>query len=178
MLVKDYIAVEFTPEKRAALSELLDQAAGDSNLALAIADLTGALLSRPSTCTEDEAVTLIEAMTEAEAKADLVRSIRDYKKLSRAGAALLLSASMQPSNARKATAKKAALGRLANDDKQAAKGQAEKLWQERRAGKHTKLRTDEQFATEVMRRWPVLTSSAVICGWCTKWKKEAKKPVS
>lgn len=67
-----------------------------------------------------------------------------------------------------------AAAKLANDPKQRAKTKAKKLWQERRAGKHPKLRTQEQFAAEVMRRWPELTSSRVICGWCTQWNKEAK----
>ncbi|MFC5526140.1 hypothetical protein ACFPPA_10335 [Rhodanobacter ginsengisoli] len=64
--------------------------------------------------------------------------------------------------------------KLASDVKQAAKAEALKLWQTRRAGQHKQLRTNEQFATETMRRWPVLTSSKVICGWCTAWEKEAR----
>jgi hypothetical protein len=68
--------------------------------------------------------------------------------------------------------------KLAKDQKQQAKAEAKKLWQERRLGGHPKLRTQEQFATEVMRRWPILTSSKVICGWCTKWNKEAKSQPS
>ena len=72
--------------------------------------------------------------------------------------------------------RKGAAARLAKDPtaraKQQAKGETRKLWHERRLGKHPKLRTNEQFATEAMRRWPVLTSSKVICGWCTKWNKE------
>lgn len=63
----------------------------------------------------------------------------------------------------------------ANSPKSAAKAEALKLWNERRAGKHPRLRTNEQFATECMRRWPVLTSSAVITGWCTKWNKQVKR---
>jgi len=64
--------------------------------------------------------------------------------------------------------------KLANDLKQVAKAEAFELWQTRRAGQHKRLRTNEQFATETMRRWPVLTSSKVICGWCTAWEKEAR----
>lgn len=75
---------------------------------------------------------------------------------------------------RKEQACLAAAAKLRNDPVQAAKMEAIKLWQERRAGQHPRLRTNEQFATEVMRRWPVLTSSKVICGWCTDWEKEAK----
>lgn len=58
--------------------------------------------------------------------------------------------------------------------KAAAKVGALELWKERNAGEHPKLRTVEQFATEVMRRWPVLTSAKVICGWSARWTKEVK----
>lgn len=64
--------------------------------------------------------------------------------------------------------------RAANDSRTSAKADAFELWKERRAGKHPKLRTNEQFAMECMRRWPALTSIKVICGWCTIWTKEAK----
>ncbi|MEP6908062.1 MAG: hypothetical protein ABI858_08800 [Pseudoxanthomonas sp.] len=70
--------------------------------------------------------------------------------------------------------KNGAASKLAKDPRQAAKAGAFKLWKERYAGKHPKLRTNEQFATEVMRLWPVLPSSKVICGWCTVWTKEQK----
>jgi hypothetical protein len=75
---------------------------------------------------------------------------------------------------RKVRARDAAMVKLARDPKQAAKAEAFKLWQERHAGKHPKLRTNEQFAGECMDRWPVLTSVKVICGWCTDWTKAAK----
>lgn len=55
-----------------------------------------------------------------------------------------------------------------------AKAEALKLWIERHAGKHPKLGTVEQFATEVMRRWPILESSKVICGWSAKWTKQVR----
>ncbi len=61
------------------------------------------------------------------------------------------------------------------DGKQAAKAMAKKLWLERRDGLHPRLKANEQFATEVMHRWPILTSSKVICGWCTDWNKQVKK---
>lgn len=66
----------------------------------------------------------------------------------------------------------------ARDPKQVAKVEARKLWNERHAGKHPTLRTNQQFAMECMRRWPVLTSAAVIAGWCTAWNKasKARKP--
>lgn len=76
--------------------------------------------------------------------------------------------------ARTKAAKESVRTKLANDPKQAAKAHALELWIERHNGKHPKLRTVEQFATEVMHRWPVLTSSKVICGWSAKWTKEAK----
>lgn len=81
-----------------------------------------------------------------------------------------------PAMVRKITARLGAEKKLANDKKgtQRAKAEARKLWNERHAGKHPRLRTNEQFATECMRRWPVLTSSAVITGWCTEWNKAAK----
>lgn len=76
---------------------------------------------------------------------------------------------------RKARQRGAAV-KLANDrdGTQAAKAAALELWKERYAGKHPKLRTVEQFATEVMRRWPVLKSSKVICGWSAKWSSEVR----
>lgn len=58
--------------------------------------------------------------------------------------------------------------------KAAAKQGALELWSERHAGKHPKLKTVEQFATEVLRRWPVLTSSKVVCDWSANWTKLAK----
>jgi hypothetical protein len=64
--------------------------------------------------------------------------------------------------------------RWASDPKQAAKAEARNLWNERHAGKHPRLRTNEQFAIECMRRWPALRSAAVITGWCTAWTKAAK----
>jgi len=91
-----------------------------------------------------------------------------------------LAAEMKPLadklKAYKEARRRGAATKLANDrnGKQAARVEAKKLWQERHAGKHPKLRTNEQFATECMRRWPVLTSAKVICGWCTVWAKEAK----
>jgi hypothetical protein len=65
--------------------------------------------------------------------------------------------------------------RWESDPTQIAKAEAQKLWQERHAGKHPKLGTNEKFATECMRRWPVLKSAKVILGWCTDWNKEAKQ---
>ena len=78
---------------------------------------------------------------------------------------------MQTAARRKGPATKLAKDK---DGKQAAKGFALELWKERFAGKHPNLRTVEQYATEVMRRCPVLESSKVICGWSAKWTKQAK----
>lgn len=55
-----------------------------------------------------------------------------------------------------------------------AKSEALSLWLERHAGKHPKLRTVADFATEVMKRWPVLTSSDVIERWSARWTKAIK----
>lgn len=71
--------------------------------------------------------------------------------------------------------RRGAMKKMKRDPVQAAKAQAFKLWQERRAGKHPKLRTNSQFAIECMRCWPILTSHDVITGWCTEWTKQAKQ---
>jgi hypothetical protein len=65
-------------------------------------------------------------------------------------------------------------GKSKSKDKQAAKAGAQALWLERHAGKHSDLRTVDQFATEVMKRWPVLTSHKNICDWSADWTKQAK----
>lgn len=71
-------------------------------------------------------------------------------------------------------AREGAAARLANDrdGKQAAKRQAHILWKEWKAGKHKKIRTVEQFAMEVMRRYPMLRSANVIRKWSTAWARE------
>lgn len=71
--------------------------------------------------------------------------------------------------------RKGGIARHAADPKQLAKAGALDLWKERQKGKQPKLRTVEQFATEVMRRWPILTSSKVICGWSAKWTRELRE---
>lgn len=70
--------------------------------------------------------------------------------------------------------RKGALKRHANDEKQAAKLEVRKFWDEWKAGKHRKIRTVEQFATETLRKWPVLTSANVIRKWSAQWTKESK----
>jgi len=87
----------------------------------------------------------------------------------------LLEKSSGPGRFAHERALKAAIAKLEKDPKQAAKADAVKLWKERRDGNHPKLRTNEQFAAECMRRWPVLTSAKVILGWCAQWNKEAKR---
>lgn len=64
---------------------------------------------------------------------------------------------------------------LARSPKQNAKRDVFHLWQERREGKHPKLGTNEQFAIECTRRWPVLKNLGTILGWCTAWNKEATR---
>lgn len=71
--------------------------------------------------------------------------------------------------------KRGALVRHANDPKQAAKAGALELWMERHAGKHPKLRTVDQFAMEVIRRWPVLQSIGTIREWSRKWSKQVRE---
>lgn len=80
-------------------------------------------------------------------------------------------------NARKKVGLDGANARLAKDrdGKQSAKAGALKLWKERRAGRHPNLRTVEQFATEVMHRWPVLTSANVIRRWSAIWSRAAQE---
>ena len=81
-------------------------------------------------------------------------------------------------DARRYMAAKGGDGKIAKNptakQKAEAKAGALALWKERQAGRHPKLRTVEQFATEVMRRWPVLSSAKVICGWSARWTKEVK----
>lgn len=55
-----------------------------------------------------------------------------------------------------------------------AKAGALELWKEWQHAKHPNLRRVQDFATEVMRRWPILTSAKVIEGWSAKWTKQAK----
>ena len=89
-------------------------------------------------------------------------------------AAMYFKAERLPARARSNTAKAAAAAKLARDPKQAVKVEVFAMWQERHAGKHPRLRTNEQFATECMHRWPSLASVKVICGWCTEWTRAAK----
>jgi len=65
--------------------------------------------------------------------------------------------------------------KAANDPKQRAKAAVKVFWQERREGKHPKLRSQEKFANECLDRWPILTSQKVILRWCAQWNREAKK---
>lgn len=76
--------------------------------------------------------------------------------------------------AAQAARKKGAANKLAKDPKQAAKAGALELWKERNAGKHPKLRRVQDFATEVMRRWPALTNAKTIEGWSAQWTKEVR----
>lgn len=78
------------------------------------------------------------------------------------------------SRERKRGARMAAKAKAAADPKAAAKAGALALWIERHGGKRPNLRTVEQFATEVMRLWPVLTSVDTIRKWSAGWTKQAK----
>lgn len=85
----------------------------------------------------------------------------------------LLGAAEQLAQVRAARLKGARV-KLETDPKQAAKVDALALWKEWKNAKHPRLRTTEQFAIEVMRRWPVLESAKVICGWSARWNKATK----
>jgi hypothetical protein len=65
-------------------------------------------------------------------------------------------------------------GNRKNAQTQAQKAEAMRLWQERRAGKHPKLRRVHQFAAEVHRRWPGLATTKVIEGWSAAWEKDVR----
>ena len=81
---------------------------------------------------------------------------------------------MGKSLAHDAARKRGAVSRLANDKdgKQAAKAGALALWKERQAGQHPRLRTVEQFAVEVCRRWPVIATVDTPRKWAAAWKRE------
>ncbi|MBD9537310.1 hypothetical protein IB227_15785 [Stenotrophomonas sp. STM01] len=85
--------------------------------------------------------------------------------------------SMTSAEVRSAGARHAAKAKvkLDKDGKQAAKAQAKELWKEWKGGRHPKLRTTEHFATEVMRRWPVLKNAETIRKWSAAWRKELGK---
>jgi hypothetical protein len=61
--------------------------------------------------------------------------------------------------------------KLAADPKQQAKKAAHEIWLEWQAGKRS-FTSAVEFAEFVMNEFPVLTSSKVISGWTTAWKKE------
>lgn len=65
---------------------------------------------------------------------------------------------------------KVAMNPLAGLKAEAKKG-ALLLWEERQLGLHPRLRTVTHFATEVMHRWPVLTSQKVIERWSALWSR-------
>ena len=92
--------------------------------------------------------------------------------------------SNRASEAKKAADIRASVGRRGGIAKQMknpharaqseAKKKALGLWEERHEGMHPNLRTVEQWAVEVIRRWPVLTSIAVVKRWSTEWTKQVK----
>ncbi|MGH8115559.1 MAG: hypothetical protein ACREPS_10985, partial [Rhodanobacteraceae bacterium] len=64
-------------------------------------------------------------------------------------------------------ARHAANARYARETpKTRAKGAAHALFLERHEGKHPKLRTNEDFATECVKRWPELKQSTLTRKWC------------
>lgn len=72
-------------------------------------------------------------------------------------------------------ARHGALKRLEKDPKQEAKSLTKKFWLEWKAGKHPNIRTVERFATEAMRRTPILESANVIRRWSAAWSRESKQ---
>lgn len=74
-------------------------------------------------------------------------------------------------------ARKGALAKLEKNPEARAKAAAiaasKVLWQERESGKHKKLRTEDQFAMEVAKRWPVIASIAAIKKRSSQWRREA-----
>lgn len=79
-----------------------------------------------------------------------------------------------PELVRSAQGRSAAKRRVAADPKQEAKKWARKLWEKRRAGERPDLRTNVQFAIEVMRQWQVLKNPQSILNWASKWEREAR----
>jgi hypothetical protein len=53
--------------------------------------------------------------------------------------------------------------------------ESREMWAEREAGKHPKLRTEDQFAMEVARRWPAIASISSIKKRSAEWRKEKKR---
>lgn len=76
-----------------------------------------------------------------------------------------------------ANARKGGRAKVAKNAKSQAKAkakmEAKALWLERESGRQPKLRTEDSFAIEVCRRWPVLGSIGTIRKWSTQWRKEA-----
>lgn len=66
-------------------------------------------------------------------------------------------------------------GDLKPKAKAAAIDESRKLWLERENGRHSKLRTEDQFAMEVARRWPIIASISAIKKRSTEWRKELKQ---
>lgn len=64
--------------------------------------------------------------------------------------------------------------RLEKDPKQQAKVLTKQFWIEWKAGQHPGIRTVERFATEAMRRAPILESANVIRRWSAAWSRESK----
>jgi hypothetical protein len=82
--------------------------------------------------------------------------------------------SLVEAGARTKQAKAGAAGRVSKNPVSAVKPKVFAFWKEREDGLHPKLRTNEKFAMECMRRWPELNSIKVITGWCTQWSKDKK----
>lgn len=87
---------------------------------------------------------------------------------------LKLASDVPSENARKGGLAKLEKNPAARE-KAAAIAESKVLWQERETGKHKKLRTEDQFAMEVAKRWPVIASISAIKKRSSRWRREAKK---
>lgn len=64
--------------------------------------------------------------------------------------------------------------------KHAVRQKAFELWEKREHGRlgpdlRAALRTEEQFAMEVVRLWPDLTTIGTVRKWSTEWRKQARR---
>lgn len=71
-------------------------------------------------------------------------------------------------------AKKAAQVKLGNDQKQAAKPEIKKLWDDWRAGKVIH-KSCVAFARHAVKEWPIIESEETVKRWERDWRKESRK---
>jgi hypothetical protein len=122
------------------------------------------------------------ASKQAQSALNLCRAVRNACSIEapvEAATAAMIAVSQlwraEDANALTENARKAARAALKNNPIQRAKEEVKWFWWEYSTRKYPKMRTNEQFAIEVLRRWPELTSLRVVLTWCTEWKKEVKR---